>query len=249
MEGTYLQAAFRVGRSTIVRLIDNRYQTLATNGFNPSLKPFLPSASPLANDTTQYLAVTNQVPAGIFGGAVNWNNVDSFAGDWGSEPSPPSTMSPTPKWKSRPLPWLSFKAVALYDEYQDWRNTTTLTLEPVGVSNNPFETPAIMLTTPNLNFQSQRQKAVQLNLLATHDFFHGQVHTQTLLGGYLNHLGPSFASSGITYSYIQADANWNPAVGTSTADYQPHPHAQPVHSPWWVARSPGTRYSIPAHHE
>ena len=117
------------------------------------------------------------------------------------------------------MSWLSIKAVGIYNQYQDWRNTTGLTLDAVGVSGNPYSTPAIALASPNLNYQSQRQKGSQVTLLATNDLFHGNAHSQTALNGYVNHIGPSFGSSGITYAYIQADANWNPVIGTSTADY------------------------------
>ena len=83
-KGFYLQGAVELPGNTILRLIHNKYETSATNGFNPSLKSFLPSTSPLVNDTTQYVAATNQIPAGAFGGVVNWNNVDSFAGASGN---------------------------------------------------------------------------------------------------------------------------------------------------------------------
>ncbi len=210
-KGFYVQGAIQLPRDTIIRVIHNKYETFATNGFNPSIKPFLPAGSPLANDDTRYVAATGQIPNSVFGGVVDWNNIDSFAGVWALEPSTISNSSI--EFESSPLPWLSVKMIGIYNQYVDWRNTTTTTLQPVGVSGNPFTTPAISLAAPNLNYQSQRQKGVQLNVLATNDFFNGKAHSKTLLNGYLQHVGPSFGSSGITYSYIQANADWTPFVG------------------------------------
>jgi len=215
-EGYYLQVAGEIGH-TIIRYIHNKYETDALNGFNPSLKPFISSTSPLYNDTTQYIAETGQVPAGIFGGNVNWQNVDSFAGDWGAETS--TIVNDEVEIDSTVTPWFSTKLTALYGQYQDWRNTTSITLEPGSTAGNPYSYPAIQLSSPNMNYQSQRQRAAQLNMLFTNDFFHDTAKSQTVLGGYLNHVGPSFGSSGITYQYIQADSNFNPVVGTGTADY------------------------------
>ena len=216
-KGFYVQGAWRLPKQTVIRVIHNKYETFATNGFNPSLKPFLASTSPLINRDARYIAATGQIPDSMFGGRVNWNNIDSFAGVWGLEPS--SISNSSLEVASSPLPWLSVKLVGIYNQYVDWRNTTGMTLQPAGVGGNPYPTAAIALASPNLNYQSQRQRGVQLNFLATNDFFHGNAHSQTLLNGYVQHIGPSFGSSGITYSYIQANSDWTPFVGTGVADY------------------------------
>lgn len=221
MEGFYVQAAIKLPGNTIVRLIHNKYETQAWNGFTPSVKGtgnnLIPSSNPLSNDTTGYLAATGQIPAGIFGGVVNWNNVSSFDGVWSMEPS--TITNNSLEIETAPTKWLSAKVTAIYNYYTDWRNTTSTSLVPPGTAGDPYSTFAIEENAPKLNFQSQRQRAIQFNLLASNDFFHGNAHSETVIGGYYNHLGPSFGSSGIDYNYIQADSNWNPTVGTGTADY------------------------------
>ncbi len=214
--GIYGQLALKVGPGTVVRLMTGKTESQNYFSFKPSFKPFFDPADPRVNQDTNYLAATGQLN-GLLGGVVNWNNVDSFGNWWAGEPITNRYSSLVVE--SQLLPWLAAKAAVVYNEMRDWRNTSSLTLQPPGAGGNPFATPAI-LVNPSLNFQSQRLKAFEFTVVATNDFFHDRAHSQTLVGGYVNHTGPSFGSSGISYNYFQADSNWNALyTGLPTSQY------------------------------
>ena len=203
--GVYGQLAFKLGPATVVRVMTGKTESQNYFSFKPNFRPFFSAADPRIGQDANYLAATGQLD-GLLGGVVNWKNVDSFGSWWANEPITNRYSSLIVE--SQPRPWLAGRAAVVYNEMRDWRNTSGLTLQPAGAAGNPFATPAIVVN-PGLNFQSQRLKAFEFTLVATNDFFGRRAHSQTLLGGYVNHTGPSFGSSGISYNYFQADADWN----------------------------------------
>src|SRR5581483_1682177 len=157
-------------------------------------------------------------------GGINYYNLESLAGWWNSEHIKDHFSSLTFEQK---LPWgFSTQIQGYYDNTIDNRITGVPSLVPgkgkTGSQSNPYDGPAIRLAAPFTdNQQENRDKGVRVVLLHEDDFRFWKIdgHSQTGITASGFHQYPGFGSGGLSFQYYQADANWQPIIGTGTTNY------------------------------
>jgi outer membrane receptor protein involved in Fe transport len=244
--GLYVTLGFRVGPRTTVRFFHESTDARGNVAFTPAsadlnnffyLKdaagqtvrdaaglPVLDPADPRRGQDVRYLALTGQLAdlqGVLWDGALDYNRIGSAGSWWSSEHIRNDYNGVTVESR---LPWgFAAQVTGIYSETSDERATVSKNLVPAagypGSGTNPLAETAMRIT-PGLNYQSDRTRAVRLNLLHSLRLDLGwlQGQSQTVFGGEWGRQGPAFGSSGIDMLYYQADADWNvitnPAVAT-----------------------------------
>lgn len=240
-DGLYGQIAFRLGKDATLRLYHEYTTTHGNVTFNPStgnmnnfffqkdaagaiLKnaagiPLVNATDPRRGKDTRFLALTGQLEdlSGVlWDGVVDYEHISSFASRWSSENIKNNYSGLTFETK---LPWgLALQLTGYYSETTDNRITIGKNLLPAkgytGSGLNPFDQTAIQVTSPGLNYQTDRSRGGRLSL--AHDVTFAlrglPVHSQTSFGVEADRQFPAFGSSGIDKLYYRADADWNVTI-------------------------------------
>ncbi|HVU32729.1 MAG TPA: TonB-dependent receptor plug domain-containing protein [Opitutaceae bacterium] len=217
-EGYYGQLAAKLPLHTLIRasaeMNVNDRLVPATHAvtLNSSIKGS--PQDPRNNESLQYILATHQegavdpvtglpYPAGaIDNGQLNWENYASFAG-WRSEEDIKNRfyiITADTNW----TPWLSTNVGFAYNHTYSMRSSNFAGLAAPRAGGNPLDTWAA-----GSNFEdtinSSYSKSFRASFLATHDFWHGRIRTQTAGGYDLRHS----ASGATDYGYFLSDANGN----------------------------------------
>lgn len=226
MTGLYLQMAYKVTPSTVVRVQSERTNATALVSFKPNLNVFLASSDPRRGQDARYLALTGQVSdLTVLDGGLNYYNLDGMGSWWSSERinTDFSALSVDTKLGRG----FSAELRIVYNETLNLRVTDGRTLLPAkgkpNASANPFEVTAMRIGNP-VQLNEQRDRMTGVRLAFAHEgelkLFGKVARSQSAFGIHGNHRGPRFASSGIAKAYYKADDNWNPVVNPSVAlDY------------------------------
>ena len=222
LEGYYLQVAGKVGNTTVrVSGEQTTYNHLLSS--SATLTAASTSADSRNGASLAYLLATNQAGANtvnatgspngsgpIDGGLLNWGNVNSYGGYQEDDLTVNTFVLATADstWTS----WLSTQVSAGYDDFNYDLSNPGLSYYAPNSSSNPLTGSWAIGMTPGDLEEPGRAKAVRFVALATNDFFHGNAHSQTIVGG--DFLRQDAAQ--LSYSYMQADANFNYVVNPAT---------------------------------
>ncbi len=218
--GVYAQFAARLFGNTTIRLnfdATAEYGILANPGTVLSSVKGGANADSRQGDSLSYLLATNQTGAdtlnaagapnsagAIFGGMLNWSNVDSLGGWLGEEytRTTSETMAIDTQWSSHVSTEF---AVGYSVSKYDFRTALTTLYAPTNTAN-PTGTWAIGSNLAEGNEQPAINKGIRFSLVDMADLFDGRASSQTIIGA-------DFVGSrahAINYSYFLADANFNP---------------------------------------
>jgi len=226
VEGYYVQLAAKLFGNTVVRLNAEQTNESSTSGGSFSVATSSATADSRASDSLSYLLATNQLGANtlnaagapnasgaILNGLVNWGNVNSMAG-WLANDRTTNTfenLTFSTKWNS----WLSSEFAVGYNESSyDFAAATNAKLYAPQSATNPTGAWAIG-ETPGDTSEPAHSKGIRFSALSTNDLFGGKAHSQTIVGA---DFVRSDASS-ISYSYFQADSNFNVITSPSIATF------------------------------
>ncbi len=214
VSGYYAQVAFKVFDTTTIRL----------NAGGTAEHGMLGGAATLTSNATLdsrssaslgYLLATNQtgantlnaagqpnVSGALLNGKLNWGNFSSLSGWLRTEKTIAQTesLSVTTVWS----PHISSEISAGYT-FTDYafRDVGSVLSAPQAPSN-PTGDWAIS-GAPNETDEPAHTKALRASVVATNDLFGGRAHAQTIVGAdYV-----STRAFSISYSYFQADSNFN----------------------------------------
>jgi hypothetical protein len=157
--------------------------------------------------TNQVQAAANGGPSGagkIMNGGLDWNNVDSIAGQFSGELQRHSLemLTAETRWSS----WLSTQISAGYRHETRWKvgNSGVSFLAPT-VAANPTGTWAVSMGGGSATYlwEPVRQKVLRASALLSHELFGGRVRSQTVLGSDFTRTDGAVN----TYSFAQADSN------------------------------------------
>jgi outer membrane receptor protein involved in Fe transport len=246
--GLYVAVGARLGRDTTLRLFHELTAARGNVAFTPSsgdlgnffyLKdasgaivrdaaglPVLDPADPRRGQDPRYLALTGQLDdlrGVLWDDPVDFAHISSAGSWWSSERIRNNYSGLT--LETRLPRGFAAQLTAIYSETLDERVTVSKNLVPAaghpGAGTNPLAETAVRFT-PGLNLQSDRNRAVRLNLLHQGhlDLGRWQGESQTVFGLEWGHQGPAFASSGIDHLYYLADASGNVVTNPAIAlDY------------------------------
>ena len=214
ISGYYGQLAFRVLGNTTIRLNAGGTAEHGTLGGAATLTTNATLDSRSATSLS-YLLATNQtgantlnttglpnVSGALLNGKLNWGNISSLSGWLRTEKTIAETesMAITTVWS----PHLSSEISAGYT-FTDYafRDVGSVLSAPQAPAN-PTGDWAIS-GAPNETDEPAHTKALRASVVATNDLFGGRAHAQTIVGAdYV-----STRAFSISYSYFQADGNFN----------------------------------------
>lgn len=220
-DGGYVQLALKFFENTTVRINfdETREQGILPNpGTALSTVAGGASADSRQGLALSYLLATNQAGANtlnattgapnsagaIFGGALNWSNLDSLGGWLGEEytKTTTETMAIDTQWNAH----LSSELAVGYSASEYGFRTGVTTLYAPTNSANPTGTWAIGSTLAEGNAQPAHTKGIRFSVVDQADLFGGRAYSQTIAGA-------DFVGSrahAIAYGYFLADSNFNP---------------------------------------
>lgn len=218
MDGQYAQIAIKLPHETVLRIEGtqtdyNRNISSTGVGFTA-----LNSSNDARNgDSLRYLLATDQMqaaangaPSGagyIGGGTINWNNVDSYAGNLYNEETRDTyeLASLNTKWTD----WLSSQVSAGYRaETDDEVGSGNSFLAPNATTNIDPGQFAVDEGTLSGLYEPLREKVIRGSLAFTNDLFNGSAHSQTILGADYTRADGDV----ITYNYVLSDAEGHPIL-------------------------------------
>ena len=212
--GQYVQLAAEVGntvfRVSLQQSVDTRliqdYATITSSSGDPFFG--------FNSYNLTYLLASHQT-AGILNNNLNWNNAQSFEGNWDGDTdvTEMGIFNAESKWTN----WLSTSfSLAAGNFNDDQFGAGTINLYTPGAASNPLPgnwTMGMPLSGPPVedDWRPHRNKAISFTAVLTNDLFHGRATSHTSLNadytGNLNGI--------IAYSYYQADSNFNALVNTA----------------------------------
>ncbi len=223
LQGYYVQLAVRPFENTVIRLtgkqtdVERYVQRAYTLNFGNA------TLDARHGQNLRYLLATNQLTAsatgasgaGVIGnGHINWENVDSYASDLGSEDTTARLGSLTAEttWNS----WLSTQISAGYQSKESRIGYGSgFTLYSPTASANPlpgeWTIGAGGGTGAAWSNQPSRSKSFRFSALMTHNLFGGRARSQTLVGA--DYTKGNYANE--NWAYYQADANFNAVRNTA----------------------------------
>lgn len=226
--GLYAQIALKLLGNTTLRLSGEKTTNAREFGTSASLVGGSSSADARTNESLHYLLATNQTGAdttnpangqpnangAILNGLLNWGNVDSFRGWWGSAYSTNKFVDLTAdtRWN----PWLSSQLAIGYNSYaEELQSAGSFSFYGPNSPSNPLGGWTAGATPPGDTHEPSRVKALRFSVLADNSYFGGRAHGQTIVGGDFVRTD----AAQIAYAYFLADADFNavvnPAVKTN----------------------------------
>lgn len=219
LKGQFGQIAFKLG-NTILRgqAEQTKFDRITSNGV--TLNAGSTSADSRNGYSLHYLLATDNISSNHLGngasgagvianGKLNWGNVDSYEGWWGSDLSiiEDYMVSADSQWTK----WLSTKISAGWSYSDEDRVNNTFALFSPNNATNTTHTWAMGMTggTPAGDQDKPSQnKYLRATALFTNDLFGGKVHSQTILGTdfFRGDTGQQ------SYGYYLADSNFKPVV-------------------------------------
>ena len=226
LDGEYVQIAVRLFQNTVIRLQGE--QTVFERGIqtDPTVLIGSTTVDSRSGDNLHYLLATNQINAAASGpsgggaidnGNINWSNVDSFDAWYESQKNINDfeSLRAETRWND----WLSTQLNVGYNGRYKYRahNSNALMLLAPSLSSNPLTSWAMGTKKNNpirIDQEPDREKAIRLSAVATNDLFGGKAHSQTIFGGDFDRVD----DQELYESYFLADGNFNPVIGTGTAN-------------------------------
>ncbi len=224
LDGQYVQFAAKLFGNTTVRLLG---QQTSNNRNIPSNVTF--GALSAANDARNgqflhYLLATNQInaseagPSGggaIAGGAINWDNVDSFFG-WRFSERTVNTMG-TLTLETQWSPTVNSQfAIGYKDFHNRLFNAGTLAMQAPNVTANYIGAWAVGGTggqPAQESIQPAKTFPARLSVAFENKLFGGRAHSKSIIGADYTRINAAF----VGYGYYRADADWNASVNPATA--------------------------------
>lgn len=217
-EGYYGQIAAKLPLHTLLRASGemnvNDRLVPATHSVTLNSKLKGSPQDPRNNDSLQYLLATHQTgavdpvtgaayPAGpIDNGLLSWENYASFDG-WRSEEDIKNRfyiITADTNWTR----WLSTNVGFAYNHTYSMRSANFAGVSAPLAGSNPLDAWAAGSNLED-TINSSYSKSFRASFLATHDFWHGRIRTQTAGGYDLRHS----ASGATDYGYYLSDASGN----------------------------------------
>jgi outer membrane receptor protein involved in Fe transport len=240
LTGLYTQLAVKLFGNTTVRLTGketeiNRYiQRAYTLNFGSA------TVDARHGQNLRYLLATNQLEASATGpsgagvianGYINWDNVDSYGSDLGSEATTArlAAISVDTTWNR----WLSTQVSAGYQNKKSQIGYGSgFTLFSPTAAANPLPGEWAMAaggsTGSAWSNQPSRSKSFRFSALITNEFFSGRTRSQTLVGA--DFTEGNYANE--NFAYYQADADFNVVTNTSGSRI-----ALAVPNPYWSVQN------------
>ena len=217
LQGYYGQLAFKMF-NTIVRITGEQTDFFRVFPNSPTFTALSTANDARNGQKLTYILATNQVYAAANGGAsgagpilngnLNWDNVNSYTGQFSMEFTNNTfgDLTADTKWNS----WLSTQLAIGYNDYADyWSNQST----KIYAANSTAGIPGVWSAafSPNERPEPMHTKGIRFTALMDNHFFHNAVHSQTVLGAD----NITNWSSQTASTYYQADANFNPIYNSA----------------------------------
>lgn len=213
LRGYYAQVAFRLLNTTFRFSSDyTDYDEQLPN--YPTLTARSAALDARNGQRLTWLLATNQIGASaagtsgagvILNGKVNWDNVNSFAGQWAGDRriAVYDNFTAERVWTR----WLSTQLSLAYAAQDHQLSRAGVALYAPDATANPLGVWAMGLTGNPASVDTNRQwaKAIRFSALFTNEFFRGRAKSQTTVGADFSRRD----NSSMGYAYYRADADGN----------------------------------------
>ena len=213
LRGYYAQIAFKLRNTTFRFMSDyTDYDEQLPN--YPTLTARSTALDGRNGQRLTWLIATNQIGASATGasgagvllnGKVNWDNVNSFAGQWAGDRRKAAYDAFTAEsvWTR----WLSTQLSLAYAAQDHQLSRAGVALYAPDATANPLGVWAMGLTGNPASVDTNRQwaKAIRFSALFTNDLFQGRAKSQTTIGADFMRRD----NSSMGYAYYRADADGN----------------------------------------
>lgn len=223
MAGEYGQIAVQLPHNTVFRIEGTQTdydRDLSDTGVSYTA---LNSSNDARNgQSLRYLLATNQLQASAYGasgggyignGTINWNNVDSWAGNFDNESTRDTyeLASLDTKWTD----WLSTKVAAGYRAESNLEVGGGVTWLAPNATTNPFQGLQTLEDGGNNGlWEPLREKVIRGSIALTNNLFGGAAQSNTVIGADYTRSDGAVD----TYGFVAADSNYQPVLTGGTTD-------------------------------
>ena len=223
LDGQYVQLAARLFGNTVLRLIGQQTSNNRNIASNLTFTGLNAANDARNGQFLHYLLATNQINASatgasgggpIAGGAINWDNVDSFIG-WRFSERTVNTMG-TLTLETQWTKSISSQFAIGYKDFDNRLfNAGTLSMQAPNVVANSTVVRAVGGTggqPAQESIQPAKTFPARFSVAFENQLFGGRAKSQSIIGADYTRINSAF----IGYGYYRADADWNVIVNPAT---------------------------------